>query len=547
MKHAIRHIHFVGIGGAGMSGIAEVLFNLGYTVSGSDLNTSVVLQRLQKLGIKTYVGHSAKHIAGADAVVTSTAVGQENPEVVYAHKKLIPVVPRAVMLAELMRLKQGIAIAGTHGKTTTTSLVASVLAQGGLDPTFVIGGKLNSAGVNAKLGQGEYIVVEADESDASFLNLSPVMSVVTNIDEDHMDTYGHDFNRLKAAFVEFLHRMPFYGAAILCVDDPAVRSILAEVSRPITTYGFSKQAQVRAFDVRAEHGRMSFKVARSNGITLPELKVELNLAGEHNVLNALAAIAVAVELNIPDKALLKALSEFKGVGRRFQKHGDLKAATGGTYTLIEDYGHHPVELGVTLAAAKGAYPDSRIVVAFQPHRYTRTRDCFEDFVQVLKGADAVWMTEVYSAGEKPIAGADGRSLTRALRLSGLQGVSFAKTVEDLSNHIIQNALGGDVILCMGAGSIGTVPISVMQRAKKSDLLVELKKIKDKPKKKETPKVKEKSAAKGSSKLVLVGQDKSALDIKKLKVQKPSKAAKSVKTHKAHKTHKTSKGRKGVGT
>ena len=524
-----------------MSGIAEVLFNLGYTVSGSDLHSSTVLQRLHKLGIKTYVGHSAKHIAGADAVVTSTAVGKDNPEVISAHKKLIPVVPRAVMLAELMRLKQGIAIAGTHGKTTTTSLVASVLAQGGLDPTFVIGGKLNSAGVNAKLGEGEYIVVEADESDASFLNLSPVISVITNIDEDHMDTYGHDFNRLKGAFVEFLHRMPFYGAAILCVDDPAVRSILAEVSRPITTYGLSKHAQVRAFDVRAEHGRMSFKVSRSNGVTLPELRVELNLAGEHNVLNALAAIAVAVELNIPDKALLRALSEFKGVGRRFQKHGELKAATGGTYTLIEDYGHHPVELGVTLAAAKGAYPGRRIVVAFQPHRYTRTRDCFEDFVQVLKGANAVWMTEVYSAGEKPIAGADGRSLTRALRLSGQQEVSFAKTIEDLGNHIIQNALGNDVILCMGAGSIGSVPASVMQRAKKSDLLVELKKIKDKPKKKEIQRGKDSDNKKNtSSKLTLVKHSKSELVLKPLKIGKVKKAIK------LEKLHKTAKVRKGIG-
>ena len=488
MKQAIKHVHFVGIGGAGMSGIAEVLFNLGYTVSGSDISSGAVLQRLENLGIKTYVGHSAKNIVGADAVVTSTAVKGDNPEVVAAHKKLIPVVPRAVMLAELMRLKKGIAIAGTHGKTTTTSLVASVLAQGGLDPTFVIGGKLNSAGVNAKLGGGEYIVVEADESDASFLNLSPVMSVVTNIDEDHMDTYGHDFNRLKQAFVEFLHRMPFYGAAILCIDDPSLRSILADVSRPITSYGFSKDAQIRAFDVKAENGRMSFKVSRSNGITLPELKVELNLAGEHNVLNALAAIAVAVELNIPDKALLKALSEFKGVGRRFQRHGEFKAATGGTYTLIEDYGHHPVELGVTIRAAKGAYPGRRIVVAFQPHRFTRTRDCFEDFVQVLKTADAVWMTEVYAAGEKPIAGADGRSLTRALRLSGQQEVSFAKSVEDLSKHILENALGDDVVLCMGAGSIGGVPASVLQRAKQSDLLVELKKIKDKTKAKKKTKI-----------------------------------------------------------
>ncbi len=542
MKQAIRHIHFVGIGGAGMSGIAEVLFNLGYTVSGSDLATGAILLRLKELGITTFIGHSAKNIMGADAVVTSTAVQAENPEVVAAHKKLIPVVPRAVMLAELMRLKKGIAIAGTHGKTTTTSLVASVLAQAGLDPTFVIGGKLNSAGVNAKLGQGEYIVVEADESDASFLNLSPVMSVVTNIDEDHMDTYGHDFNRLKGAFVEFLHRMPFYGAAILCIDDPALRSILSEVSRPITSYGFSKDAQVRAFDVKAEHGKMSFKVSRSNGVTLPELQVELNLAGEHNVLNALAAIAVAVELNISDKALLKALCEFKGVGRRFQRHGELKASTGGTYTLIEDYGHHPVEVDVTIKAAKGAYPGRRIVVAFQPHRFTRTRDCFEDFVQVLKTANAVWMTEVYAAGEKPIAGADGRALTRALRLSGQQEVSFAKTVDDLSKHVLENALGGDVVLCMGAGTIGLVPAQVMQRAKQSDLLVELKKIKDKPKKKE--KTVHKEGERGEKKI----KKNSLLRLKLVEAKTNTKvgaitkdAASQTKGKKAHKTHKIQKG------
>lgn len=534
MKHAIRHIHFVGIAGAGMSGIAEVLFNLGYTVSGSDLGSGAVLHRLESLGIKTFVGHSAKNIQGADAVVTSTAVGADNAEVVAAHKKLIPVVPRAVMLAELMRLKQGIAIAGTHGKTTTTSLVASVLAQGGLDPTFVIGGRLNSAGVNAKLGQGEYIVVEADESDASFLNLSPVISVLTNIDADHMDTYGHDFNRLKAAFVEFLHKMPFYGAAVLCIDDPAIRSILSEVSRPITSYGFSKDAQVRAYDMRSNGTKMSFKVARSNGVTLPELKVELNLAGEHNVLNALAAIAIAVELNIPDKAVLRALAEFKGVGRRFQKHGDLSALTGGEYTLIEDYGHHPVELGVTLKAARGAYPERRIVVAFQPHRYTRTRDCFEDFVEVLRGADAVWLTEVYSAGEKPIAGADARALTRALRLSGQQGVSFARSVEDLSKHILQNALGGDVVLCMGAGSIGSVPGLVMQRAKESNLLVELKKIKDKPKKqKEKIKQKEKTKVKGK-------ENKASSVIKLV-----AKSAKTIKGSGVAKSLKGSKKRRGV--
>ncbi len=462
MKHAIRHIHFVGIGGAGMSGIAEVLLNLGYVVSGSDLSDSAALKRLHALGISTYVGHAASHIAGADAVVTSTAVQTDNPEVVAAHAKLIPVVPRAVMLAELMRLKQGVAIAGTHGKTTTTSLVASVLAEAGMDPTFVIGGRLNSAGANAKLGSGEHIVVEADESDASFLNLLPVMAVVTNIDADHMDTYGHDFNRLKGAFVEFLHRMPFYGAAVLCTDDAAVRSILPEVSRPITSYGFNEQAQVRAVNVQADNGRMRFTVQRRNGVTLPDLDITLNLAGEHNVLNALAAIAVAVELNVPDGAVVKALAEFKGVGRRFQRHGEVAAKHGGHFTLIEDYGHHPVELAATLAAARGAFPGRRLVLAFQPHRYTRTRDCFEDFVQVMARADVLWLSEIYAAGETPIPAADGRALSRAMRLSGHDALIFVDDIQKMAQVIADNAQAGDVVMCMGAGSIGQVPAKVLE-------------------------------------------------------------------------------------
>ncbi len=461
MKHAIRHIHFVGIGGAGMSGIAEVLLNLGYVVSGSDLSDSAALKRLHALGISTYVGHAASHIAGADAVVTSTAVQADNPEVVAAHAKLIPVVPRAVMLAELMRLKQGVAIAGTHGKTTTTSLVASVLAEAGMDPTFVIGGRLNSAGANAKLGSGEHIVVEADESDASFLNLLPVMAVVTNIDADHMDTYGHDFNRLKGAFVEFLHRMPFYGAAVLCTDDAAVRSILPEVSRPITSYGFNEQAQVRAVNVQADNGRMRFTVQRRNGVTLPDLDITLNLAGEHNVLNALAAIAVAVELNVPDGAVVKALAEFKGVGRRFQRHGEVAAKHGGHFTLIEDYGHHPVELAATLAAARGAFPGRRLVLAFQPHRYTRTRDCFEDFVQVMARADVLWLSEIYAAGETPIPAADGRALSRAMRLSGHDALIFVDDIQKMAQVIVDNAQQGDVVMCMGAGSIGQVSAQVL--------------------------------------------------------------------------------------
>ena len=461
MKHAIRHIHFVGIGGAGMSGIAEVLLNLGYVVSGSDLSDSAALKRLHALGISTYVGHAASHIAGADAVVTSTAVQADNPEVVAAHAKLIPVVPRAVMLAELMRLKQGVAIAGTHGKTTTTSLVASVLAEAGMDPTFVIGGRLNSAGANAKLGSGEHIVVEADESDASFLNLLPVMAVVTNIDADHMDTYGHDFNRLKGAFVEFLHRMPFYGAAVLCTDDAAVRSILPEVSRPITSYGFNEQAQVRAVNVQADNGRMRFTVQRRNGVTLPDLDITLNLAGEHNVLNALAAIAVAVELNVPDGAVVKALAEFKGVGRRFQRHGEVAAKHGGHFTLIEDYGHHPVELAATLAAARGAFPGRRLVLAFQPHRYTRTRDCFEDFVQVMARADVLWLSEIYAAGETPIPAADGRALSRAMRVAGHEALVFVDDIQKMAQVIADNAQDGDVVMCMGAGSIGQVPAQVL--------------------------------------------------------------------------------------
>ena len=461
MKHAIKNIHFIGMGGSGMSGIAEVLHNLGYIISGSDLSDSATLRRLANLGIKTFVGHAAANLATVDAVVTSTAVQQDNPEVLAAREKRIPVVPRALMLAELMRLKQGIAIAGTHGKTTTTSLVASVLAEGGLDPTFVIGGRLNSAGANAKLGSGDYIVVEADESDASFLNLLPVMAVVTNIDADHMETYGHDFGNLKKAFVDFLHRMPFYGTAILCTDDPAVRAIVPEVSCPITSYGFGEDAQVRAINVRPVGEQMHFTAQRRNSITLPDLDVVLNLAGEHNVLNALSAIAIAVELNVPDAAVQKALSEFKGVGRRFQSYGDLPANNGGHFTLIEDYGHHPVEMAATLAAARGAFPGRRLILAFQPHRYTRTRDCFEDFVKVIGNVDAVLLSEVYAAGEAPIVAADGRALARALRVAGKVEPLFVDEIEAMPQAIIDMAQGGDVIVCMGAGSIGLVPAKVV--------------------------------------------------------------------------------------
>ena len=458
MKQAIKHIHFVGIGGAGMSGIAEVLHNLGYRVSGSDMANSATLERLSSLGIRTHIGHDAAHVAGASVVVTSTAVQADNPEVIGAKENRIPVVPRALMLAELMRLRKGIAIAGAHGKTTTTSLVASVLAEGGQDPTFVIGGKLNSAGANARLGTGEYIVVEADESDASFLNLLPVMAVVTNIDADHMDTYGHDFGKLKAAFVEFLHRMPFYGAAILCLDSPGVRDVLPQVQRPVITYGFSEDAMVRAVNVRADGGCMCFDVLQADHAPLA---VRLNLAGEHNVLNALSALIVARQVGIADADTLQALANFKGVGRRFQHYGDLTAADGGAVTVIDDYGHHPVEMAATLAAARGAYPGRRLVLAFQPHRYTRTRDCFEDFIKVLASADQVVLAEVYAAGEAPLPMADGRSLARAVRLAGQEHLAFVDDIADMPAQIKQTVRGGDVVLCMGAGSIGGVPAKLV--------------------------------------------------------------------------------------
>ncbi len=466
MKHAVKHIHFVGVGGAGMSGIAEILHNLGYTVSGSDQSDSATSRRLASLGIKVFMGHDADHVVGAEAVVTSTAVRGDNPEVIAARAKRIPVVPRAVMLAELMRLKRGIAIAGTHGKTTTTSLVTCILAEAGVDPTFVIGGKLNSAGANSALGKGDYIVVEADESDASFLNLLPILSVVTNIDADHMDTYGHDFAKLKQAFVDFLHRMPFYGAAILCADDPGVRSIIPLISRPVISYGFGEDAQVRAVDVEAlPGGQMRFVVQRRNGVVMPDLPVTLNLPGVHNVLNALAAIAVATEIELPDEPIAKALSKFTGVGRRFQRYGELRAADGGRFTLIDDYGHHPVEMAAVISAARGAFPGQRLVLAFQPHRYTRTRDCFEDFVKVLGTADAVLLTEVYSAGEQPIVAADGRALTRAVRVAGKVEPLFVDDMAELPSAIAHNTRGGDVVICMGAGSMGGVPPKVVELLK----------------------------------------------------------------------------------
>ena len=463
MKHAVKHIHFVGIGGAGMSGIAEILHNLGYTVSGSDASASATTRRLAKLGIRVAIGHDATHIAGAEAVVTSTAVKGDNPEVAAARHQRVPVVPRAVMLAELMRLKQGIAIAGTHGKTTTTSLVTSVLAEAGVDPTFVIGGKLMSADSHSRLGAGDFIVVEADESDASFLNLSPILAVVTNIDADHMDTYGHDLNRLKHAFLEFVHRMPFYGAAIVCTDDPGVASIVSRISRPMVSYGLGDDAQVRAVNVQAmPGGQMRFTAQRRNGIAMPDLDITLNLPGEHNVRNALAAIAVATELELPDAPTVKALAEFHGVGRRFQRWGDVAAKDGGAFTLIDDYGHHPVEMAAVLAAARGAFPNRRLVLAFEPHRYTRTRDCFEDFVKVMGEADRVLLSEVYAAGEAEIVAADGRSLARALRVAGKVEPVFVDSIDDMPQAIAEHAKAGDVVIVMGAGSIAGVAPKVVE-------------------------------------------------------------------------------------
>ena len=464
MKHKVKKVHFVGIGGSGMSGIAEVLLNLGFSVSGSDLASNNTTKRLARLGADIYQGHSESNLEAADVVVISSAVSEDNPEVAAARSRSVPIIPRALMLAELMRFRQGIAVAGTHGKTTTTSLIASILAEAGMDPTFVIGGRLEAAGSHARLGKGEFIVAEADESDASFLHLTPVISVVTNIDADHMDTYGHSFEKLKGAFVEFLQRLPFYGMAVVCVDDPNVRAILPSISKPIMPYGFSEDARIRATNVRADNGRMHFTVHRINGTTT-QFDITLNLPGEHYVLNALAAIAVASELNVPDAAIIKALKEFKGVGRRFERYGEVPAKGGGEFTLIDDYGHHPAEMQAVINAARGAFPGRRLVLAFQPHRYTRTRDCFEDFVRVLSSADAVILTDVYSAGEAPIVAADGRSLARAVRVAGKVEPLFVETPAELPEAILNIARNGDVVIVMGAGSIGQVALNTRELAK----------------------------------------------------------------------------------
>ncbi|HEX6793093.1 MAG TPA: UDP-N-acetylmuramate--L-alanine ligase [Casimicrobiaceae bacterium] len=454
MRHKVKRVHFVGIGGAGMSGIAEVLATQRYRVSGSDLHESAATRRLRALGVDIAIGHAAANSDGADAVVVSTAVAHDNPELIAARERGVPIVPRALMLAELMRLKQGIAVAGTHGKTTTTSLIASVLAEGGLDPTFVIGGRLLAADANARLGHGEFLVAEADESDASFLYLTPVLAVVTNIDADHMETYGQDFGKLSRAFVDFVQRLPFYGVAVLCVDDPHVRAIVPDIAKPLVTYGLADDAQLRASDVVNAGGRMRF-VAHAHGMR--PLSIELALAGAHNVQNALAAIAVGREVGVGDAEIAKALAEFKGVDRRFQRYGEIPLAAGGAFTLIDDYGHHPVEMGATLSAARESFPGRRIVLAFQPHRYTRTRDLFEDFVHVLGSVDALVLADVYPAGEVPIVAADGRALARAVRVAGRVEPVFVESIGAMADAIRDVARDGDVVLTMGAGSIGTVP------------------------------------------------------------------------------------------
>lgn len=463
MKNRIKNIHFVGIGGSGMCGIAEVLHNLGFRVSGSDQSQSAVTRHLAALGVQVFPGHTAEHIEGAEVVVTSTAIKSDNPEVVAALEQHIPVIPRAMMLAELMRLRDGIAIAGTHGKTTTTSLTASILGAAGQDPTFVIGGKLNAAGTNAQLGQGAYIVAEADESDASFLYLSPVMTVVTNIDADHMDTYDHKLENLHQAFIDFVHRMPFYGKAFLCLDSEHVRAILPKIKKPFATYSIeTDEADIYATDIETHGAQMVFKVHAKQKSGLLEFDVVLNLPGRHNVLNALASISIALECKASVEAIQAGLANFGGVGRRFQSYGEIQLPQGGQVRIIDDYGHHPVEMAATLAAARGAYPDSRLVLAFQPHRYTRTRDLFEDFVQVLSTVDGLVLTDVYAAGEEPIVAADSRALTRAVRVLGKLEPIYCADVNMLPETLLNILKDGDVLLTMGAGSINKTAQSLVE-------------------------------------------------------------------------------------
>ena len=449
----IRKVHFVGIGGAGMSGIAEVMHTLGYDVSGSDIASNAVTERLQNLAVKVFHSHTAENIIDVDVVVTSTAINTDNVEVAAAKARRIPVVPRAEMLAELMRFSHGIAVAGTHGKTTTTSLVASVLAEAGLDPTYVIGGKLNSSATHARLGKGKYLVAEADESDASFLYLQPMIAIVTNVDADHLATYGGDFSRLKQAFVEFLHHLPFYGLAVVCVDDDEARSLLPEITRPVIRYGIEFDADVCASNIRYQGTQSIFD------LMLPDadkpIEITLNMPGRHNVLNALAAICVAYELGISIQDMQTALSGFEGIGRRMHAYGEIKMAQG-SVTLIDDYAHHPTEVAATLSACKNAWPDKRLVAVFQPHRYTRTRDLFEDFSQVLAECDVLILTEIYAAGEDVIAGADGRALCAAIRARGKVSPIFIEDVENLGTDLPSILQDGDLVLTMGAGSIGRI-------------------------------------------------------------------------------------------
>ena len=454
MRDRMRHIntiHFVGIGGSGMSGIAEVLLNLGYSVQGSDLKHGNVTRRLESLGARVLIGHRAENVASADVVVVSSAINDDNPEVAEALARRIPVVKRAEMLGELMRFRYSIAVAGTHGKTTTTSLVASVLAEGGEDPTFVIGGRLKGAATNARLGAGRYLVAEADESDASFMHLQPMIAIVTNVDADHLGTHGGDFEKLKASFVEFLHNLPFYGLAVICVDDREAAALVPQVARPYVTYGFDERADVRAVDVERHGALSSFRVLRPR--TERPLEITLNLPGRHNVLNALAAIAVATELEIDDAAIQRALAGFQGIDRRLQVLGDV-AGQFGRVTLVDDYGHHPTEIGATLEATRQAWPERRIVLVFEPHRYTRTRDLLDDFAQVLSTADALVVAEVYPAGEAPIPGADGKALCRAIRTRGLVEPVLLKSLDELPQVLAGIVRDGDVVLTMGAGSIG---------------------------------------------------------------------------------------------
>ncbi|MBO7080434.1 MAG: UDP-N-acetylmuramate--L-alanine ligase [Neisseriaceae bacterium] len=462
MRNRIQNIHFVGIGGTGMCGIAEVLHNLGYSISGSDAAQNAATEHLQSIGVQIYQGHHADHVQNAQVVVTSTAVKNDNPEVQAALNQHIPVIPRAMMLAELMRFRRGIAIAGTHGKTTTTSLTASILAAGGLDPTFVIGGKLMSAGSNARLGHGAYIVAEADESDASFLHLSPLFTVVTNIDEDHMDTYDHSVQRLHQAFIDFIHRMPFYGKAFLCIESEHVRTILPQIKKPFATYGFSDQADIYATNIEAVGTQMSFTVHWKNGESFPVL---LNTPGKHNVLNALAAIGIALECGVGVDAMIEGLKNFSGVGRRFQSHGSFRLPENkGSALIIDDYGHHPTEMIATIAAARGAYPERRLVLVFQPHRYTRTRDLFEDFVAILGTVDVVVLADVYPAGETPIPAADSRALAHAIRVAGKTDPVYAGAVENIPNVLLPILQDNDLILNMGAGNINQLPHLLIQAA-----------------------------------------------------------------------------------